>query len=104
MLKLKTFGVNFINMFTRSFYTHRSQKRKRLLELTVFFALLGSAGVKAACKHVDEIDPCLLHVEADAMKMVTFTVDKNKAWHNICFDFFIMASEINFVNQKIGLQ
>jgi len=26
-------------------------------ELTFFFALLGSAPVKAACKHVGEIDP-----------------------------------------------
>jgi len=29
-------------------------------DLTVLFALLGSAGIKAACKHVGEIDPCLL--------------------------------------------
>ena len=43
-------------MFTCSFYAHRSPKRKKLLELTVFFALLGSAFVKAAQKHVDEID------------------------------------------------
>jgi len=26
-------------------------------DLTVFFALLGSAGVKTSCKHVGEIDP-----------------------------------------------
>ena len=39
--------VNFINMFMRSFYDRRSQKRKKLLELTVFFGLLGSARVKA---------------------------------------------------------
>ena len=30
---------------------------KKLLEFTVFFALLGSMRVKAACKLVDEIDP-----------------------------------------------
>ena len=42
--------VNFINVFTRSFYTPRSQKRKKLHDLTVFFALLGSAGVTAARK------------------------------------------------------
>ena len=50
-------GVNFINVFTRSFYTRRSHKRKNLLELIVFFALLGPARIKAACIHVDEIDP-----------------------------------------------
>ena len=50
-------GVNFTNMFTHSFYARRSQKRKKLHNLTVFLALLGSASVKAAHKHVDEIDP-----------------------------------------------
>ena len=37
-------------MFTRSFYARRSRKRKKQLELTVFFALLGSASVKASSK------------------------------------------------------
>ena len=41
-------GVNFINMFMRSFYYHRPRKRKKLLELTVFFGLLGFASVKVA--------------------------------------------------------
>ena len=36
-------GVNFINVFTRSFYTHRSQKRKTLLNLTLCLALLAFA-------------------------------------------------------------
>ena len=49
-------GVNYTNVFTYSFYACRSQKRKELLELTVFFSLLGSVGVKAARKHVGEID------------------------------------------------
>ena len=43
-------GVNFIKVFMRSFYAHRSQKCKKLLDFTVFFARLGSEGVKAACK------------------------------------------------------
>ena len=42
--------VNFINVFTSSFYACRSQKRKKLLYLTVFLVLLGSARVKAAHK------------------------------------------------------
>ena len=33
-------GVNFTNVFTRRFYARRSPKRKKLLDLTVFFALL----------------------------------------------------------------
>ena len=43
-------GVNFITVFKRSFYAGRSQKRKKLLELTVFFSLLGSASVTAESK------------------------------------------------------
>ena len=47
----------FHQHFTRSFYTHRSQKRKKNSQLKQLVALLGSASVKAACKHFDEIDP-----------------------------------------------
>ena len=39
-----------MNVFMCSFYTSRSQKRKKLLDLTVFFVLLGSACIKAAHK------------------------------------------------------
>ena len=49
--------VNFINVFTRSFYACRSQKRKKLLELTVFFAPLGSASVKVARKMLMKLTP-----------------------------------------------
>ena len=50
-------GVNFINLFTCSFYVCRSQKSKKLLDLTVFFSLLGFAGVNAARTLVAKIDP-----------------------------------------------
>ena len=43
-------GVNFINVFTSSFYNCRSRKRKKLLEFTVFLRFLGSASLKAARK------------------------------------------------------
>ena len=49
-------GVNFIKVFTLSFYARRSQKCKKLLNLCVFFSLLRSWHVKAACKHIYEID------------------------------------------------
>jgi len=48
MLMKLTPGVNFTNMFTCSFCTCQSQKRKKTDDLTVFFMLLGSAHVKAA--------------------------------------------------------
>ena len=40
-----------------SFYARSSQKRKKDSQLKQHFALLGSASVKAAHKHIDEIDP-----------------------------------------------
>jgi len=39
--------VDFANILTLSFYTHRSPKRKMAHDLTVIFALLGSTRVKA---------------------------------------------------------
>ena len=47
----------FHECFTSSFYTHRSQKRQKDSQVKQLFALSGSACVKAARKHVDEIDP-----------------------------------------------
>ena len=43
-------GVNFINVFMRRIHARRSGKRKKLLDLTVLFALLGSLCVKATRK------------------------------------------------------
>ena len=45
----------FHQHFKSSFYTRRSQKRQKDSQVKQRFALLGSAGVKADCKHVDEI-------------------------------------------------
>ena len=42
--------------FTCCFYLRRSKKRKKTVNSSSFFALLRSVGVKAVCKHVDEID------------------------------------------------
>ena len=43
--------------FTCSFYARKSQKRKKDSQLKQLFAPLGSVGIKAARKHIDEIDP-----------------------------------------------
>ncbi len=72
MKKKKKFTVNgqrptsthlpsFINMFTRSSYLRRSQKRKMTNNLTVIFVLLGSTHVKAACKTLMKLTPELLN-------------------------------------------
>ena len=43
-------GVNFINVFTHSFYACRSQKRKKAPWVECLFAILGSACIRATCK------------------------------------------------------
>ena len=48
----------FHQHFTCSFYAGRSQKRQEDSQLKQLFALSGSVSVKAAHKHIDEIDPC----------------------------------------------
>jgi len=50
-------GVNYYQHFTSSFYAHISQKRKKDSQNKQLFALSEAACVKAACKHVGEIDP-----------------------------------------------
>ena len=49
----------FHQHFMHSFYARRSQKRKKT-QLKQLFAILGSAGIKASRKHIDEIDPWTL--------------------------------------------
>ena len=44
-----------------SIYARRSWKRKKLLDLTVFFAFMGSAFVKATCKMLVKLSPACLH-------------------------------------------
>ena len=56
-LKFGTIRGQFHHNFIRSFYKHRSQKLKKDSQHKQLFALSGSAGVKAARKLVDEIDP-----------------------------------------------
>jgi len=55
--KRKLSGVNFINVFTRNFYAHRSQKRKNDSQVIGHFALLGSTCIKTVHKHVGDSDP-----------------------------------------------
>ena len=75
--------VNFIKVFTHSFYARRSQKLKKLLEFTVFFALLGSGRVKAARKMLGEIDPSSLS-------------------HKYLFCHFSVISAVNSIKSELG--
>ena len=56
----KIFRTQFHQHFTSSFYASRSQERKKLLDLTVFVALLGSACLKVACKMLIKLTPELI--------------------------------------------
>ena len=50
-------GINF-TIILQAAFTHADPKSaKKDSQVKQLFALLGSASVKAACKHVDEIDP-----------------------------------------------
>jgi len=55
--KPKTPGVNFINIFMRSFCTPKSRKRKKTDNLTVFFMLLGSEHVNSVGRMLMKLTP-----------------------------------------------
>ena len=50
-------GVNFTDILRAAFTRADPKIAKKDSQLKQLFALLGSAGVKAVLKHVDEIDP-----------------------------------------------
>ena len=50
------------------FCCQRSQKCKKDSQLKKLFALLGSACIKAALKHLDEIDPWMMAREREREK------------------------------------
>ncbi len=55
MLMKLTLCVNFINVLQAAFKLAGPKSAKKTVKSRSFFALLGSAGVKAAHKHIDEI-------------------------------------------------
>jgi len=56
-------GVNFINILRVAFACADPESSKKTENLTVFFALLGSAPLKAACRALMKLTPGLsLHL------------------------------------------
>ena len=49
--------VNFTNILCAASTRADSKSTKKYSQLKQLFAILGSGGVKDACKHIDEIDP-----------------------------------------------
>ena len=64
-ISLSEIWGQFHQQFTSSFYACRSQKCKKDSQLKKLFALLGSACIKAALKHLDEIDPWMMPRERE---------------------------------------
>ena len=98
--------------FTCSFYSHRSKKQKKTCHFKLLFLLSGSAGVKAAHKHVDEIDPsfqyhcdvvlllennqfCLLESDSDNHNFSSYCSSRavilNRKVFEKCFNLFLMV-------------
>ena len=50
-------GVNFTNILLTAFTRTDPKSAKKDSQVKQLFVALGSACVKAVCKHVDEIDP-----------------------------------------------
>ena len=74
----------FHQHFMCSFYTLRSQNHKKGSQLKQLLALLGSAGVKAECKHVDESDSfCYWQRRKEGIfftVLFTFIIDNRLVW------------------------
>ena len=85
---------------THSFYARRSRKRKKLLDLTDFFALLLSACIEAEHKHVDEIDPkcdCILKRNMNMNHSGNLFIECKQLESQICYsaaNFLFSKSEV----------
>ena len=69
----------FHQHFTSSLYARRSQKHKKDSQFKQLLGLLGSACVKAANKHVDEIDPRCVFLPLHCH--ITRAPNTNACWH-----------------------
>ena len=57
MFSVSKSGVNFTNVLQAAFTCPDPKSAKKDSQVKQLFALLGSAHVKSARKHLDEIDP-----------------------------------------------
>ena len=67
--------AQFHQRSTSSFYVHRFQKRKKDSQVKHLFVLAGSERVKAARKHVDEIDLSYLMRMQNGLFLVSSSSD-----------------------------
>ncbi len=70
---------NFVNVLCAAFTCRNPKSTKETVELSVFFALLGSGRLKAFCKMLMKLTPCLTlrrccHLICSVLKMMILFV------------------------------
>ena len=63
--------VNFTNVLQAAFMRVDPKSAIKLLNLTVFFALLGSARIKAACRTLVKLTPDLFRLNLDVRRLTS---------------------------------
>jgi len=81
-----TAGVNFTNMFTRSFYEQRSQKRKNSVKSSASF-----------CIFVDEMEPWGQFYQRSMSSFCAHRSWKRKKTDNLTVFFAPLGSGVNFI-------
>jgi len=66
-----------------SFYAHRSRKQKKTAKLSVFFALLGSSSVKAACRTLMKFTPKVNFTNMFTRSFYAYRSQKHKKTDNL---------------------
>ena len=64
--------VNFTNVLQAAFTRADLKSAIKLLNLTVFFALLGSARIKAACKMLVKLTPVCTPAMPETLAIIHF--------------------------------
>ena len=63
-------GLNFTIIYEQLVHAQSPKAQKKTVNSFTFFALLGSAPVKAACEHVGEIDTrCTVQLQLDNVQL-----------------------------------
>jgi len=72
MTSQKTPGVNYSNIFREDFIREDPKRAKNTVKLLVFFALLGSVSIKAACKMLVKSTP---EIKSNVSASIEFNIN-----------------------------
>ncbi len=77
-----------------SFYARRLKKNKKTVKLSIFFAVLGSASAKAACRTFIKLitGQCTSHIyhKSDGTCACTFILERGLTWQQVSFLIIII--------------